>query len=255
MGTISQEARGLVLDLGDHGESDKIVTFYCEGIGRLTTIAKGAKRSRKRFMNKLELFSLLTLHYRPSRAAGLAFLAEAELLDSHLSLRTDPDRYYCASVIRELLLLATREQGGDDELFSLCCWALGALNHNDRPLTALCIFLIRFYDCIGYGPNLSSCHHCGQSSLESRSHYFHSGSSSLVCSRCRKDEFDVQQPISAGTLKMLQSAREMELIRLSRLRFTAATAMETITLLHQYSRTLFQREINSLKFLRGQISG
>lgn len=44
----------IVLRLLDYGESDRIVTFYTAGFGKLRGIARGARRSRKRFANALE---------------------------------------------------------------------------------------------------------------------------------------------------------------------------------------------------------
>ena len=53
----------IVLKVNDLGESDKIVTFYSKQAGKIAGIAKGAKRSKKRFSNKLEMFSLLEVQY------------------------------------------------------------------------------------------------------------------------------------------------------------------------------------------------
>ena len=50
-----------VLRVLDYGESDRIVTFYTEDFGKLKGIAKGAKRSRRRFANALEPFSCLEI--------------------------------------------------------------------------------------------------------------------------------------------------------------------------------------------------
>ena len=49
----------IVLRLLDYGESDRIVTFCTAGFGKVRGIAKGARRSRKRFANALEPFCCL----------------------------------------------------------------------------------------------------------------------------------------------------------------------------------------------------
>ena len=41
----------------DYGESDKIVTFLTRDLGKVTGIAKGAKHSKRRFVNVLEPFT------------------------------------------------------------------------------------------------------------------------------------------------------------------------------------------------------
>ena len=80
-----KQSSGVIINVRDFGESDKIITLYCPTAGKLTCIAKGAKRSQKRFVNKLELFSLLTFHYNDRYA--LPIMEQAELEESHLELR------------------------------------------------------------------------------------------------------------------------------------------------------------------------
>ena len=55
----SQTTHAIVLRARPYGESDKIVSFLTEDFGKLSGIAKGALRSRRRFVNSLEPFSLV----------------------------------------------------------------------------------------------------------------------------------------------------------------------------------------------------
>ena len=64
----------IVLRTWPFGESDKIVSFLTESHGKLTGIAKGAKRSRKRFVNSLEPFSLVNLRFQDRAHSNLAFI-------------------------------------------------------------------------------------------------------------------------------------------------------------------------------------
>ena len=43
------KTRAVVLNSFDYGESDRIVAFYTEDFGKIKGMAKGARRSRKRF--------------------------------------------------------------------------------------------------------------------------------------------------------------------------------------------------------------
>ena len=51
------------------GESDKIVTFLTRDLGKVTGIAKGAKRSKRRFVNVLEPFTHVSLRLRQRPAS------------------------------------------------------------------------------------------------------------------------------------------------------------------------------------------
>jgi len=75
-----QATSAIVLRSRPFGESDKIVSFLTEKYGKITGIAKGAKRSRKRFVNSLEPFSLVNLRFQERSHSSLAFILSSELL-------------------------------------------------------------------------------------------------------------------------------------------------------------------------------
>ncbi len=250
MGSKQQiESPAVVLDCRDHGESDKIVTLFCRQLGRITGIAKGAKRSKKRFVNKLEIFSSLNIFHTLPLDGRLAFIAEAELLDGFINIRTDISCYTTASIIREFFLLATKEMEGDEKLYPLLLWALHSLNAQQPPSPVLIFFLIRFFSIIGYRPNLSNCAECGQQLSNSYNYSFHTQSGGIHCNRCDQGQRNSRIPLSCGTLKSLDMAMKQSLSRLQRLQLTEQSRRESLSFLHMYGRQLFQREIVSWGFL------
>lgn len=238
-----------MLDCRDHGESDLIVTFFCQHHGRLTGIAKGAKRSKKRFVNKLELFSSLQIRHTTPKNNRLAFIAEAELLDGFMGLRQNISSYTTASVVRELILLATKEIEGDQELYPLLNWILSSLNQKHPPLPSLIFFLIRFFAIIGYSPQLESCLDCGSSMERNAPHSFQLRSGGILCSKCNPVSPPGGLKLSQGTLRSLSTALARPLERLHRLQLSPGSQEESLAFLHAYGRQLFQREIVSWAFL------
>lgn len=240
------ETAAIVLDCRDHGESDKIITFFCQKLGRITGIAKGAKRSKKRFVNKLEIFSSLRITHTLPQNSRLAFIAEAELLDGFLTLRTDFPCYTTASVIQEITLLATKDMEGDDELYPLLLWAFNNLESRRSPVSVLILFLIRFYAIIGYSPSLANCHSCGNKLMESETYSFHPQNGSIHCKKCNcEKKKNTRIQLSCGTLRSLNMALKQPIERLQRLQFTEQSKQESLSFLHLYGRQLFQREITS----------
>jgi DNA repair protein RecO (recombination protein O) len=244
------ESAAIVLDCRDHGESDLIVTFFCQHHGRLTGIAKGAKRSKKRFVNKLEIFSSLRILHTTPQNNRLAFIAEADLLDGFLSLRKNVSCYTTASVIREFILLATKEVEGDEELYPLLIWVFSNLNSGRAPLPALIFFLIRFFAIIGYSPQLDSCLGCGEQIQIDKTYSFHITTGGIRCSRCDTNEPANRLKLSKGTLRSLTTALTQPLERLHRLQLSGNSQKEALSFLHSYGRQLFQREIVSWAFLK-----
>ncbi len=244
------ESAAIVLDCRDHGESDIIVTFFCENLGRLTGIAKGAKRSKKRFVNKLEIFSSLRISHTLPENNRLVFIAEAELLDGFLNLREKISCYTTASVIRELTLQATKEVEGDEDLYPLLIWALTSLNTDRSPHLVLIFFLIRFFSIIGYAPQLNCCLGCGKEILPAEDYSFLVAAAGIYCSKCCEGNPAERINLSQGTLHSLSRALTQPLARLNRLQLSGNSRQEALSFLHSYGRRLFQREIVSWTFLQ-----
>lgn len=246
--------RGLVLRVSDHGESDKIVTLYSPDLGKATAIAKGAKRSKKRFSNKLEEFTLLQIHYNTPKRDSLLFLREADLEDSFLSLRQVYDRFVAASFIGELTLRFTREHDPDPPLFSLLTWALEGLDKGSAPLQTCALFLLRILSATGYQPVLERCGYCGETVRSGCSYSLHTGGGSLVCDSCRNTVRGNTSTISVQTLKFLQHAQRIDQENLERLRMTPKNVHESLEILHKYALHLLQHEIHCWKLLKSMRS-
>jgi DNA repair protein RecO (recombination protein O) len=70
----------IVLRVTEHGDFDKIITCLARKRGKISLIAKGAKKSIKRFAGILELFSVLNLVWSFGRGRGLPVLQEASVV-------------------------------------------------------------------------------------------------------------------------------------------------------------------------------
>jgi DNA repair protein RecO (recombination protein O) len=249
MSPRSFEAEAIVLDSRDHGEADLIVTFFTLEKGRVSGIAKGAKRSKKRFVNKLELFSFLHITYSESLHSSLLFIHEAELHASFLNLRSDFTRYATASTLREFLLMAMREGERDETIFRLALWALHSVNEGRPCLCQLTLFLVKFYSSIGYKPEMHACLNCGVAVSSAREFVFSYLSGGLVCSSCATSSIHAAVRLSPGAIRLMQSAQELPLDRLHRLKFSGSILNECLSALHHYGRHLFQRDIASWAML------
>jgi len=127
---IRYEGEALVLRVVEHGESDLIVRMLTPDHGRLTAIAKGARRSVRRFPGTLDIFNLLLVGVRRRGRAGMGFLEQARLRSPFLELRRDARRYALASYLCELFdRMAPEGAHGADakRIFDFARGAFGAL--------------------------------------------------------------------------------------------------------------------------------
>ncbi len=231
------------MDVFEHGESDLIVVLFTREQGRLAAIAKGARRSKKRFVNKLEPFTSLQVRLTPSRQSSLFRLDQAEIISSRPDLRFAYRRFAAASLICELTLHWTREADPDPDLYKLITWTLDQINHGKTQWAAT-VFILRLLDLGGHRPVLDACVICGEtSSTPHRLSYSHHG---LVCRRC--DHGDANDAdLSAGMIRAMVELSAADLARAERICLSDTDRTRIITVLVRYSTWLLQREPKSWK--------
>ena len=249
MPVIRSNLPALVLDSYDYGESDKIVVFFCQDVGRISALARGAHRSKKRFLNKLEIFTFLQISYSKTSAGSLFMLNEAELVNSFISLRTDLTSYRVASIIREYMLLTTRETSDDDQLFQLALWALHSLNTGSEQKQILALFMIKLFDVLGYRPDFSVCQSCGVKPTDHEQVIFNVQSGTMICKKCSAGHDHGRRLLAAGTTRMINAVQQQPVFRLNRFKPSGRILEQILDYSYNYSRHLFQRDIHSWKGL------
>lgn len=238
---------GIVIKVTDYGESDKIVTFYCPGEGKFTGIAKGAKRSSKRFVNKLELFTHLEFQY--NSRYKLATIDQADLIESFSMIRTNYQKYTIAALICELLLSWTHENDGDPLIFKAVTQALRELADHNAHRKTLVLFLVHFYALLGYQPNLNVCTKCGLLNSLAGPFQFQTDSGSIVCKRCRPTGLSSNISLSIDTIKLLNQAQKMNFGKTTRLQFSDQSIKQSLVLFKNYGSFLLDRDIHSWDFI------
>ena len=149
--------RALVLRTFDQGESDRLVHLYTEGMGRVSAIAKGARRSKRRFPGTPEISSLLDVRLVDPPRASLMRLEGARLEQSFEELTTDLGRYAIACMFCELLHRLTGEREANPDLFHFAVGAIGVLCGESPDQLLAVLLLAKTLARLGYQPQLLRC--------------------------------------------------------------------------------------------------
>ncbi|HXH28753.1 MAG TPA: DNA repair protein RecO, partial [Candidatus Polarisedimenticolia bacterium] len=155
-----RESEAFVLRSYAAGESDRIVVFLTRGAGKLRGVAKGARRSRRRFGSNLELLSRVRLSYFEREGAELARIESAELLESFYRLQEDPERGAVLACFAEIADAFAREQQEDEAFFRLLHAVLRSVSRGldlDRARAYFEIWTLRLH---GVLPPLEACERC-----------------------------------------------------------------------------------------------
>ncbi|MFP5214121.1 MAG: DNA repair protein RecO [Acidobacteriota bacterium] len=242
------ETEAIVLNTKDFGESDRLISFYTESAGKLRGIAKGARRSRKRFSNTFELCNLVELGYRQKKA--YTWIEACKLVEPHLSLRTEIERWGYAALLSEIVLEMTPEGEAQPELFSLLKAALAQLTEDKDPINVVLLFLVRFLDIMGYLPALDRCGVCRKPIEEATTWWWHTERGSLTCREHRPGNAYLMLKLDLGTLVLMRQCRQLPLGRIWRLRILQEKKVPILYGLLDWVRNHIGKDLKSLKLLQ-----
>lgn len=155
-------ATGYVVRTHAFGESDLIVTVLTLEHGKRRCIAKGARRSKKRFAGgALEPFQHLSLRLGKRENRGLDFLHESRVLSSNLKVSSDILAFAWCSYLTEITDLMTV----DDDPCREIATAYGAMVQavvEDRPEPPAHHYLLQLLDHAGWAPDFGACGICAE---------------------------------------------------------------------------------------------
>jgi DNA repair protein RecO (recombination protein O) len=237
----------IILRTRDYGESDRFITFLSKSQGQLTGIAKGARRSKKRFVHTLEPFSHVFITYAHRSLSGLVRIDTSELNEPFASLRSDIVRMGFASLTCEIVLGMSPERQANPPLFGLLSSFLKQVDLGADPEESSLLFQIRMLSLSGYGPNLQHCSHCGRDVTAGQTWFFSIARGGLVCTNHRPGG-DLY-PLSLGTIMLLRHAQQLSPSKLWRLRFHRQSRDQCRFLLLDLIRHHLEKDLKSLKLL------
>ena len=236
----------------NYGESDKIITFFTREYGKLKGIAKGARRSRKRFQNALGLFSHLRLIFFDKEGLGLVRAESCDILHSFPKIKEDLNKILYGNYYLELMNEMAGEREANREAFELLLFFLSNLEDMDLQEEQLRIFEIRMLSLFGYRPNMRRCNLCKKEWEDLKEIpvvFFSLERGALICEKCSKT-WNHLFPLSLGTARLIEKISHTELSRVERLKFTLQALLESRELLPKFISYQLGKELKSLKAMR-----
>ncbi len=171
----------------DYGEADRIVTFVAPEAGRLTGIAKGAKKSRRRFGAALELFTLVSLTYFEKPAFELVRLEGAEILSTFPDARRDLTKIAHAAYLVEAAGRVVQPREPAHGVFRLLVETLREVDREPPDEGRLRAFELQLLALLGYHPELRRCARCRRPRPAEGRFRVSLRAGGLLCRRCVGD--------------------------------------------------------------------
>ena len=157
----AEKTLGLVLRVIEFSETSCIVHLYTRDFGKISALAKGARRPKSPFEAALDLLAVCRVVFLRKSSDALDLLTEARLERRFRAATRDLTRLYAGYYVVELLRELTDQGDPQPELFDAAVGTVRALDGVNEPFGAILHFEWTALRLIGHLPALAECVGCG----------------------------------------------------------------------------------------------
>jgi DNA repair protein RecO (recombination protein O) len=145
----------------NYGESDRVVTLFGRTTGRVSALARGARKSQRRFAGGLGLGSVGEISVRERAGAELLTLESFDVTASHPSFGTDVARMAHAAYVSELVSKLCAPRQVETGVYDWLARFLELLDAEGATAERLRVFELGLLGRLGFGPMVAACAVCG----------------------------------------------------------------------------------------------
>ncbi|HTN73912.1 MAG TPA: DNA repair protein RecO [Pirellulaceae bacterium] len=205
----SEKTTALVIRLVDFSESSCIVTLFTRDFGKISGLAKGARRPKSAFESALDLLAVCRIVFLHKSTDALDLLTEAKLERRFRSASRDLGRLYAGFYLAELLNDLTEPGDPHPELFDATNAALQALDESGDVAAIVARFELCLLRYVGQLPELEHCVECGGPYASSGRVSFGQLAGGVLCQRCRAGKRQIVS-VSAEVMAILRELAKSE---------------------------------------------
>ena len=151
---MTESATGLILRTRPLTETSLIVHWLTPNLGRIATVAKGARRAKSPFAGKLDLFYKADLSFSRSRKSDLHNLREVNVREMHGAIRQDLLKLRQAAYATATIEQATETETPLPVVYELLQEFLGLLCRKKTAPQMVFAFELKLLSELGLGPNI-----------------------------------------------------------------------------------------------------
>ena len=240
----------IVLSRRDFGESDRLLKLFTPDYGKISAVAKGARKPKSKVGGHIELFARSDVLIHKGRS--LDILVQAELVEPYLGLREDLRRAAYANYAAELLDRFTADEDvAQAELFALLHQSLRRIAEAADPRLAARFYELHLLDLAGFRPELMECVATRQP-LRPEAQFFSNGEGGVVSQSAAAQIGSPLVSLDFDTLKLLRhllrNGQNYE--RVQSLRITPQQHTHAERIMLGYISHLLESKLQSIDFIR-----
>ncbi len=173
--------RAILLRSIAYGESDRVVTLLGQATGRVSALARGARKSQKRFGGGLGMGALGEASLRERGGADLMSLESFDVAEPRSGLGGDVGRTAHAAYALELVEKLCAPRQPEPAVFDWLDEFLSRLEAGAASAERLRVFELGLLRHLGLGPQLKTCVACGRADLGDETLRWHPERGGVIC--------------------------------------------------------------------------
>lgn len=180
------KVKGVVIKEVPYKDNDKIITLMTDKLGKISCMAKGAKKTNSALLASCQL--LVYSEFVLYKGTSFYHINSAETIDTFYLLRTDYDKLEKAYEITKVLNSLVVENEETESILSLYLNSLFVISKDMFKFEyVMSVFKLKMLVLLGYSPSIVTCSNCSRRMLEDKSnlgYYYSFNTNSVLCGEC-----------------------------------------------------------------------
>jgi len=237
----AEKTTAIVIRTVEFSESSLVVTLFTRDRGKISALAKGARRLKNPFESALDLLTRCRIVFLHKSSDALDLLTEAKLIERFRPADRDLFSLYAGYYVAELLSSLTDEDDPHPELFDLAAETIGGLATGQPVARRVVRLELGALRLLGHTPSLDTCVECGRQIEPTGRVAFGLLDGGVLCNEHRGGKRHVVS-ITAGTLRTMAQLADPNSGNWHRLDITPQNLGEIRGVLNQYLTHLLGRK-------------
>ena len=150
---------GIVIAENNMGDYDKMLTVLTPNFGKISCVAKGARRPQSALLAGTQLFCFG--EYMMYKGTNTYHINSCETIEIFYNIRTDLDKLKYAIHINKIIQDITEENENCYRILQLYLNTLYTISETDKNLDlVISVFKMRLLSILGYTPRIMKCTKC-----------------------------------------------------------------------------------------------
>ncbi|UOW68534.1 DNA repair protein RecO [Paraclostridium bifermentans] len=245
---IIVNTQGIVLRSARYKENDLILTIFTRKLGKISAIAKGAKRNKSSLLSSSQVFSYS--NFTLKKQGNMYRVSQSETIKNFYDIAYDMEAFSYATYITSLVDGSIYENQTNNRLFVLLAQTLYLYTQNEVDKEYITrAFELKFLDYTGFKPIVNRCVNCNTTNLKSS--VFNVDEGGILCEKCKVNHV-YNFKIDSTTIKLMDYIFRNDILTCSKAKVSKYLVNELTKILKVYVQVYVDNaNTKSLHLLQG----